>query len=111
MHVHTHMDFDIIKFVSTYIYVYVHVCGFRYYQICFYIYMHMYMNVDFDNIILVSTDIFVIHIYLKERNLIISKSTYVTFFFSSIILFMAKVTLVFEEYILKEYNVLETICE
>ena len=49
------MLISIISYLFLHIYVYVHVCGFRYYQICFYIYMCMYKYVDFNIIKFVST--------------------------------------------------------
>jgi hypothetical protein len=89
MCIYMDVDFDIIKFFSTYIYMYVHVCGFRYYQICFYIYMSMYIHVDFDIIKFVSTYICIcitkldnievhilVHTHMSvETNLMILKST------------------------------------
>ena len=75
MCIYMYVDFDIIKFVSTYIclctymwisilsnlflhiYVYLHECGIRYYHIGFHSYISMYMYVDFDIIKFVSTNI------------------------------------------------------
>ena len=72
-----HVDFDIIKFASTYMCMYmnvdfdniifvstdIYVCGFRYDQIRFYIYMCMCMYVDFDIIKFVSTYTICICVY------------------------------------------------
>ena len=77
MCMYMHVDFDIIKFASTYMCMYmnvdfdniifvstdIYVCGFRYDQIRFYIYMCMCMYVDFDIIKFVSTYTICICVY------------------------------------------------